>query len=114
VKAWVAAAVLTGILASAGPLCAQSGDPHDEVYDLATVEADHALCGFALTDEQQDVIAQRRDALITRGDVTEGEIAAVREQVSAALASQKAEGLCRPDGPEAKAYKRRLTTLGLL
>lgn len=110
----LAVAVLVSALAPVAPLRAQPVDPQDEIYDLAAVEVDHELCGFPLTDEQQDVIAQRRDALVTRGDASEGDLASIREQVSASLGRLKAEGLCRPDGAEAKAYRRRLTSLGLL
>lgn len=108
------AAVAACMLAPLLPLHVQAGDVSDEIYDLATIEVDHELCGFPLSDEQQNVIAQRRDALVTRGDASESDVASVREQVSASMARQKAEGLCRPDGAEAKAYKRRLTSLGLL
>ena len=97
-----------------GPARAQSDGPQDALYDLVSIEADHEVCGFALSDEQQEVIAQRRDALITRGDISEAEAAAVREQVTTALQRQKADGLCRPDGAEARLYQRRLTDLGLL
>lgn len=97
-----------------GPAQAQSDDPQDALYDLATIEADHEICGFPLSDEQQEVIAQRREALVTRGDVSETEATTVREQVATAIRRQEAEGLCRQDGAEARLYKRRLTDLGLL
>ena len=96
-----------------GPAQAQSEDPQDALYDLAAIEADHEICGFPLSDEQQDVIAQRRDALVTRGDVSEAEVTAVREQVATALRHQKTDELCRQDGAEARLYRRRLTDLGL-
>lgn len=101
-------------IAALTPAWAQSDDPRDIAYDLAAIEADHEICGFPLTDEQQDVVTQRRDALVTRGDVSEADVSTVTEQVKAALQRQRDEGLCRPDGAEARLYKRRLTALGLL
>lgn len=105
---------LVAALSVASPAIAQSGSLQDAAYDLATIEADHEVCGFPLSDEQEDVIAQRRDAMVTRGDMSEADIASLREQVKAAARRQKDEGLCRPNGPEAQAYKRRITSLGLL
>lgn len=107
-------ALLLALLPAAAPAQAQSDDPHEAIFELAAIEADHEICGFALSDEQQDVIAQRRDALVTRGDVSEAEVAATREQVTTALRRQREDGLCRPDGAEERLYKRRLTGLGLL
>lgn len=101
-------------LAALTPAWAQSDDPRDVIYDLAAIEADHETCAFPLTDEQQDVVTQRRDALVTRGDVSETDVSTVTEQVKAALQRQRGEGLCRPDGAEARLYKRRLAALGLL
>ena len=101
-------------MAACVPASAQSDDPRDIIYDLAAIEADHDICGFPLTDEQQDVVTQRREALVTRGDISEADVSTVTEQVKASLQRQRDEGLCRPDGAEARLYKRRLTALGLL
>ncbi len=101
-------------LMTVAPVRAQSADPEDEIYELAALEADHEICGFPLSDEQQDVIAQRRDALVTKGDVSESDVAAVEEQVRTAARRQQGDGLCRPDGAEARLYQRRLTHFGLL
>jgi hypothetical protein len=103
-----------GLLAmlAAGPVHAQSVD--DQVFDLASIEAAHEICHFDLTDEQQDVIEQRRQALTDHDGISAAEMASVGDQVAASLRKQVPEGLCRPDGPEAKLYRRKLAAYGLL
>ncbi|MDX7950639.1 hypothetical protein P7D22_05530 [Lichenihabitans sp. Uapishka_5] len=93
---------------------AQPAGGGDDAYDLAAIEADHAVCGFPLSDEQEDIMGQRREALTTSGRVSESDLATLQGQLIESFEAQRPEGLCRDNGPEAQLYTRRLTRFGLL
>lgn len=103
------------VLATAASLAqAQSAPPHDQVFDLATIQAAHDVCGFDLTDEQLEVVDQRRQSLADHDGISTEEMTAVTGQVTASLQRQMPEGVCKPNGPEALLYKRKLAEYGLL
>ena len=108
----IRAAVLLLSLLAATAAWSEDAAPRDELETLATIETVHDLCGFDLSDAQQDAVIKRRQALVDDGGVSEQDVATIRDTIGAALARQVADGLCKPQGAEARLYKRLLTELG--
>ncbi|MCW6506763.1 hypothetical protein [Lichenifustis flavocetrariae] len=94
-----------------GTALAQDDDPREQVIDLATIEVAHDLCKFDLSEAQEDAIGKRRQALVDDGSVTAADIASVQDEIGTSMRRQMAEGLCKPDGPEAKLYRKLLAIL---
>jgi hypothetical protein len=97
---------------SASFVYAQDADPRDQLMALATIEVAHDLCGFDLSDAQEDAIVKTRGKLIDDGAVSDADAAAIHDEIASSMARQVPEGLCKPDGAEARLYKRKLAELG--
>lgn len=96
----------------AHPAAAQQ-NPRDLLIDLATVEVAHDLCGFDLTDAQDDMLTARRNKLVDDGAVTGDDIASVHDALASAMARQVPEGLCRKGGAGERAYREKLDALAV-
>ena len=105
------ALALSVLLTLGGTALAQDDDPREQVIDLATIEVAHDLCGFDLSEAQEDAIGKRRQALVDDGSVTAADIASVQDEIGTSMRRQVAEGLCKPDGPEARLYRQLLAIL---
>ena len=105
---------MVGLWLATGGAHAQSSPPHEQVYDLATITAAHEVCSFALSDEQLEIIDQREQTLADQDGITAAELASVVAEVTASLRRQAGDGVCRPDGAEARLYRNKLAEYGLL
>ena len=107
-------AALLALRLATGTVQAQSAPPHDQVFDLATIRAVHEVCGFALSDEQIEIIDGHEQALSDRDGIASAEFAAVTAEVTASMRRQVGEGVCKPNGAEAQLYQHKLAEYGLL
>lgn len=105
-------AVAAACLAGVGTASAETQSPRDRLIDLATIQVYHELCRFDLSDAQESAIAAFRDSFVDLGEVSSLEITDLHDELSAAMARQVDEGLCKPGGPGARDYQDKLDHLG--
>lgn len=105
-------AIAAACLACAGTARAETQSPRDRLIDLATIDVEHELCGFDLSDAQATAMAAIRDSFVDLGEASSLEITDLHDSIAAAMARQVDEGLCKPGGRAARDYQEKLENLG--
>ena len=99
-------------MALLAPAVAQEESARDRLIDLATIQVSRELCHFDLTDAQDDALTAARNKLLDDGEVSDTEVTDIHDQLSAAMARQVSEGLCRSNGAGERLFKQKLAALG--
>lgn len=84
----------------------------DRLIELDQIAISHDLCGFALSDGQQQALTSESETIADELKMQPEDAQRLYDQFAESMRRQKETGLCDPKGEWAAAYLRLAAALG--